>query len=675
MAYKMSDVGGWGTGALGDITNPSGQINSYANVTAINTNTVTIGTPSNGIYETFAVGKEILLHVSAVLSGTDATKLGKYLVATITGVAGSVLTLSKDVAANLVANADLSTLVVQAITVAQFNTLTLSSGSITPPVYSTANKYGGIITYKCKTEQIFSGGSISLVDKGIPTASKAMRPLTAQETEMIGTTKNTTGWENHITSRQALMNCGDGVAMIWTKKTTISSASSRIGGATAGVAYYPYAAEDNSPAEVLGGSTILLASETIAGFAVSLISKGKGSGTGYGRCYIATETNLPNDEGLYAQDCLSNSARIRDLGIIGFGDGRTGSITTGATVRPNSYAPITAMGGSRNSFTIGAITAGMYNAFSVSETVCIHASGSVAGITDNLGKFMFAKILGISGNVVTIDRSLPVAYTFGDYYWQMIVVPQFTTFNVSSATWWGAMNVSNLTTWSSAYKAGGVSVMMVNDTLTINAAFRPSSNGSGIPYNTTDRPFAPLQCSGQQKDNVPLSEGHGALIIIAKKVSLGADARIEPLNSPGGDFFGGGGDITKSGYAGQQKIIGESYTRSGGYAGGALVSSPGGPWATNGSYAYDSRMGKTGKSGNSEYSFGGLGGLSLFLVADTLDGFSMKKICTGGGGFGSSSGGSGYGGGIGTNMCAGGPGSCFIYANTLTNIDYAGAVI
>jgi len=669
MAYKMSDVGGFGTGALGDISNPSGQINSYANVTAISTNTVTIGTPSNGIYETFAVGKEILLHASAVLSGTDATKLGKYLVATITGVSGSVLTLSKDVAANLVANADLSTLVVQAITVAQFNTLTLSSGSIAPPVYSTTNKYGGIITYKCKTEQIFSGGSISLVDKGIPTASSAMRPLTAQETEMVGTAKHTTGWENHITSRQALMNCGDGVAMIWTKKTTISSASSRIGGTTAGVAYYPYALNDNSPAEVLGGSTILLASETIDGFAVSLISKGKGSGTGYGRCYIATETRLPNDEGLYSQDCLSKASRLRELGITSFGDGRTGDIALQFGMF-NSIAPITAMS-PRNVFTLGAQRAGMYTSFDVGTKVCVHATASKAGATADFGRFMIGTIVGVNGSIITLDSSLPISYSFADYYWQMIAIPQFRNLNVSGA-------VAPTNTWDGS--SGGITVVMVNETMTManNAWIYEYHNTKGLPYGGTNRPFLQFQCSGQQKDYLPISQGRGAQLYICKNIVFGSGSRLGHYTD-GAKFGAGNTNTNDMGLCGS--VFTGSYgnsLKSGGYAGGGGYQSAGGPFSS-GLYGYGGKMGMYGLGDNQP---GGMAGASLFLVADTITNFSVSLLGTGGAGDkdgNGNCGGAGYGGASGYNQFAtwdgGGPGTCFVYANTIINPDYTGVVI
>ena len=685
MAYKMSDVGGWGTGALGDITNPSGQINSYANVTAISTNTVTIGTASNGIYETFAVGKEILLHVSAVLSGTDATKLGKYLVATITGVSDSVLTLSKDVAANLVANADLSTLVVQAITVAQFNTLTLSSGSIAPIVYSTTNKYGGVIALKCKTELVFSGGSISLVDKGIPTASSAMRPLTAQETEMIGTGKHTTGWENHITSRQALMNCGDGVAMLWAKKTTVSSASSRIGGTTAGVAYYPYAKGDNSPAEVLGGSTILLASETIDGFAVSLISKGKGTGTGYGRCYIATETRLPNDEGLYAQDCLSNPTRLRDLGITGFGDGRVGDVAQSATFRPNTFAPITAINAARNAVTIGTVKSGLHSSFTVGETVCVHVTGNrvVAKKADNgtLGRFVFAKIIGITGSVITIDKAIPEDIPFNDYYLQLIAVPQYKNLTFSNDLWaYSSNNSSGDSVWPST-KAGGVMVVLVKDTLTIDVAvMAPACNVSicdpeysGYNY----RPYIPSQCSGQQKNHAPVSQGPGAYIILARNIVFGANGAISTYNGAGtGDRFGGASHLYGGGFCGGVGSNGDMSVRTGGYSGSSgktNTTNDGGPWPTTYPYVDDREYSNTGMPARDANGHQGFAGICLFIVADTISGFAMKKLNTGGQGYEnteSGHGGSGYGAGPG-----GGSGTSFIYVNNLVSPDYTGAVI
>ena len=688
MAYKMSDVGGWGTGALGDITNPAGQVNSYANVTAISTNTVTIGTASNGIYETFVVGKEILLHVSAVLSGTDAAKLGKYLVATITGVSGSVLTLSKDVAANLVANADLSTLVVQAITVAQFGTLTLSSGSITPPVYTTTTKYGGVIALKCKTELIFSGGSISLVDKGIPTASSAMRPLTAQETEMA-TSGKSTGWENHITSRQALLNCGNGAALLWAKKTTISSTSSRIGGTTAGVAYYPYAVVDNDPAEALGGSAILLASETIVGFAVSLISKGKGTGTGYGRCYIATDTRLPNDEGLYAQDCLSNPARLRDLGLTNFGGGVLGDIAN-PSGQINSYAAITSISG--KNVTIGITSTGAYGSFSVGSKVVIHLSAMQSAADSSMfGRFFVSTVLGVNGSTIVLADELPFTVPMNAYYCQLISMPCFNNLTLDSG-------VISPVSWNNTSKYGGVLTIAVNGTLTIGADGGINLAGKGLPSDATLRPFLAHQCSGQQKNYLPISQGHGAALIVAKNLVFSSTTKRWWIS--GNTFYGSNGALQEfAGVTGN--YLAGSYSSGGGYAGGgygygvyasSTAAIGGGPWnpaPVNGEWSAEwaasgGRTGENGRTnmGNPVDNYIGKGGASLFIVADTITGFRIAALDTGGGNGngGRGAGSCGYGGGgalVNSNYLynGGGPGTCFIYANNITNPDYTGVVI
>ena len=687
MAYKMSDVGGWGTGALGDITNPSGQINSYANVTAINTNTVTIGTPSNGIYETFVVGKEILLHVSAVLSGTDATKLGKYLVATITGVSGSVLTLSKDVAANLVANADLSTLVVQAITVAQFNTLTLSSGSITPPVYSTANKYGGIITYKCKTEQIFSGGSISLVDKGIPTASKAMRPLTAQETNMTTLINNrhqsSSGWENHITSRQFLLNSGYGAAMIFAKKTTISSTASRIGGTAAGVAKYPYdpAASMNAgnPSAAIGGSTILFASETISGFVVNIISKGtNSSGAGYGRCYIASETKLPLDAGLYAADCLSNPARLRAIGIRDFGSGIIGNVTN-PTGQINSYAPVTAING--NQVTIGTASTGVYGGFEAGAQVLFHVS-AIKATCDNsqLGKMFATEILSVNGSALTLATQIPFTVPLANYHCQMITLPNFANLTIGTA-------YASTLAWDNTSKIGGILAIKASGAFDLSGG---SLNmvGKGLPKDDTQRPSLPKQCSGQQGDYLPLSQGNGAVFIVAKMLTMSASSKI------GGTWtsttFAGGG--TNASYAEPGAIYAPEFYSTTSRGGGT---NRGGPGPLDGNNSYNPG-GEVGQSGSREYATPsatviGYGGASVFIVVDTLNGFVLP--CTGGmrgdyvdNGYPTqggtvTDGGAGYGGSGGMYRAGtygtggGGPGSCFVYANTVTSPDYPGVVI
>ena len=266
MACDLKTLNNYGDGSLGAVSNPTGQINSYANVTAITANSVTIGTAAAGAYETFAAGKEIMLHVSAT-NGTsqDVTYLGRYIICKITAVSGSVLTVDKDFTAVL-PPAAFANYQVQAVTVANFKSLILSSGSITPPAYSVSNKYGGIILAKCTDTVTFSGGSINLVDKGIPVASAAYRPRTVQEINGTADTDKYSGWENHITLRQFLLNAGDGAAMIIAKHFVQMGTASRIGGTTAGAQF---------TRGTIGGSTIALIAGDMTGFDPSIISKTK----------------------------------------------------------------------------------------------------------------------------------------------------------------------------------------------------------------------------------------------------------------------------------------------------------------------------------------------------------------------------------------------------------------
>ena len=59
----MADIDNYGTGALGDATDPASFVNSYATVTSYTATTVKITTHTDGQYEKFDVGNDIMLHV------------------------------------------------------------------------------------------------------------------------------------------------------------------------------------------------------------------------------------------------------------------------------------------------------------------------------------------------------------------------------------------------------------------------------------------------------------------------------------------------------------------------------------------------------------------------------------------------------------------------------------
>ena len=65
MSIRVKKFGGYGTGARGDVTLSSGQINSYTPVSALTGRTVTIGAKNVGTLDDFAPDVEVLLHVSA----------------------------------------------------------------------------------------------------------------------------------------------------------------------------------------------------------------------------------------------------------------------------------------------------------------------------------------------------------------------------------------------------------------------------------------------------------------------------------------------------------------------------------------------------------------------------------------------------------------------------------
>lgn len=687
MAFKLSDIeGGYGAGSLGDVANPSTQINSYANVTAVSTNVLTIGTISVGT-ATFIVGREVLLHVSAKVSGTDTTYLGKWMVAKITAISGSTVTLDKD-ASGMVASLEFANNALQVVAIADYGTLTFSSGSYSAtPQYSTTNKYGGIVAIKCKTALVFSGGAISLVDKGIPTASSALRPLVAQESNT-----QQTGWENSATVSRAYMNAGDGVAFLFAATTTITGTASRIGSTAAGSAYYPYASNDNSPSEVVGGSTILWVSGTITGFTPTIISKGKASGAGLGRCYIATETALPNDEGLYAQDCISNLARPRNLNIKDYGTGALGDITN-PSGQINSYANVTAISDDGKTLTIGAPSYGAYEKFDVGNEIVFHVIRNTSSDYAYLGKFILAKILAKSGSQLTLDTAVTAVFPsamIASYKCQVATVAQFNTLVIS-------YNYTGTLAYSDTNGYGGLLAIKAKTLLNLTGG-QLNTEGKGIPSGVS-RVALPNQCSGQQKDYLPMSLGNGAILIIAKGLTTSASSRIGATWDGSGyggtgaaGTNGGGAGGAVGGFAG---LNGGTGSNSGGSPGGGGAGGvPGSSVIANGAsifvvvnsitfyqaaFSTGGAAGTAGTLGGSGYSSAGAG------VAGTTGGAGYGGgagsggngyFCAGGGGGsgGFCGGGSGGGGGNGLGMTASGgaggaggnAGTCFIYCNSYT---------
>lgn len=165
MAFDIRNVGGLGTGILGDVTisSTSTQVNSYANVTNVGALgfQVTIGTPSVGAFGGFTAGQDLLFHVTGCLSA-ETTNIDKYAFATAIAMAGNTLTLDKAVPIF-----DLTKYVCQVVTVPNFNNLAVNC-RVDALAYDTTKKYGGILVAKAKGVFDLTNGMWITEAKGIP---------------------------------------------------------------------------------------------------------------------------------------------------------------------------------------------------------------------------------------------------------------------------------------------------------------------------------------------------------------------------------------------------------------------------------------------------------------------------------------------------------------------------
>lgn len=705
MAFDIKANGSYGSGALGDVNNPSGQINSYAQVSSYTATTITYNTSyiSNGSYGRFTAGQEILIHVSATTSGaTDTTYLGKYLVCKIVSVSGATLTIDKDFT-QILPLANRSTYQIQIISICQFQNLTLTSSSITAPVYNVTNQYGGIVALKCSDTLSLSGGNINLNNIGIPYSSTGYRPLTAQETQGTRDDDTFSGFENSITASQFMLNCGDGAAFIIAKKI-IANSISRIGNPSCSGSQFGRGAVDSvnydSSYSNQGGSTILIACQDFAAFNPTLIAKyrtvANGAGRGLARCYIASDTKLRNDEGLYAYDCLSNNTRImQTLNIKDYGDGSNGILTNPAQSL-NNYAPVSSIDASGAVITIGTPTTSGIAPFAVGSMAMFHCSKLKASSDYSyFGKFVVAKIIGYSGNTVTLDTSIFTANIpaniYNAYYCQLITIPQTTnaTFSKQHTT---------TTAWDGT--KGGIAAIACNGTLDISdGGILVESKGGGNAYG---RDGLAVIGNAQDRDTLPIGQGHGSVFILAKKIKQNNNSRIGAHYSGdfaesfkfrptlpktlGGSHVYGGASSPGDYYYGQSNP-------GGGYRGKPIQhSDAGGGGGYNGGGVYDdgtsdiyrvgSGAGDT-RSARGAVGYGSNGsapqGAHIMIIADTIINFALVAYSSGGNGAGwcdGDHGASGYGASGGNDSGNGGSsGWIFFYVNKTENENYAGVIV
>ena len=667
MAYKAN----FGNGALGDVENPDTTINSYARVTAVTPTTITINNTTKITGDAaFEAGAKILIHVSACAS-TEVTYLGNWLIATITAVNSNVFTLDVDPTA-CIPSEDLAKYYVQAIAIAQYKNLTLETGCvITPPVYSVSNYHGGIVAIMCSETLTFDGGNIALNERGIPVTSKALRPVTQNDVE--ADTANYAGWENSDTHIHFMLNAGDGAAFIVAKKM-VCSADSRIGNpATKGVQFYRGSStsvtyNETAPSGVtnVGGSTIFIAAETIENFSCAMIAKYRNSaspaGQGICRCYIASETKLRNDEGLYAYDCISNPARIKTMNIKNFGNGSFGDVA-GTNIQLNNYATITAVNGRKVTYK-SQTTSGLAQ-IGAGALVMIHFNHKGSTNVVESGRFILANVLGDNGSVLTLDTDVPnISVT--DYAAQVIAIPQFGNFTLS---------VENKSTPVFNGEQGGICAIACNGTCNLSGGkLYVNAASTGYAYA---REGLTVIGNAQDSDKLPIGQGYGSVFILAKNLTVDTTSRIGATHS--GNALGGNGS--------------EDYHRGGGYRGNdsrngynsnGWHSKGGAGWYNYGGTrqsqsSYNPVVGNGGKSRDGAIPINPQGA-HIMIVADTILTLKQDAISTGGVSlFHAGNGGAGYGAGsyVDRGYFSNGSSSgwTFIYCKTAINQDTTGTVL
>lgn len=673
MAFRAT----YGSGELGDVEISGGAVsdlNSLARVTAINGNTVTIDVDSmyEGRYEKFRAGVEVLLHVSAT-TGSDTADLGKYMVAKITLAQNGVLTLDRQMF-----NVDLNTYFVQAISICAFDCLTLGAGAVlTPQVFNPFTYTGGILTLKVWDTLKFEGGCINLTDAGIPVVRKnQLRPLTEQESAANGESDYAlySGFENSITADRFLLNAGDGAAFIVAKKL-VCHPDSRIGNPKTHGAQYCRGASNSvgvKPSNItnIGGSTILIAAETIDNFTPKIIAKyrdaGAAEGRGLCRCYIASDTKLRNDEGLYAFDILANPKRLQNLGVRDFGDGSFGDMTN-PEAPLNNYMQVIRVQNGGHQLTILRQTAQGLAQIRAGALVLVQAVQKYPRNCFDAGKFTVARVIKRNYDVITIDTPAPEV-NLDNYHLQIIAVPQFQNFTLA-----------NHYAYTVQFdKLGGVFAIAVNGTCDLRGGkIDMEGCGCGVGYGQDG---LSVIGNAQNCDRLPLGAGYGSIFILAREILFNDNTRLGALYSGGGTggrFGGNGADGGQGGgYSGAPD---ENNTGAGGgyVVGGAgsqgtegILGASGagsGSAAGSGSRAGNAAAGGIGSNGQPAGKYaGGSQGSHVMIIADRISGMTVANLSTGGEGGqpDGKPGAAGYGGG-GAVSGGGSSGFAFVYANQI----------
>ena len=695
MAFDVNgQVGGYGNGSLGDVTNPV-NINSYAQVTSINGNTITLGSIQNGNYEKFAIGTTIII-TAALTNGANNQSIGYHTCHVITAVNGNVLTLNWGCPVP-----NWNQFFIQAITVPNFRNITIS-GEISPIAYDVNRRIGGILVLRASGTINVTNGKINLQNRGVPRNSSyfGWRPLTNQENQGTNDTDLYSGWENHTMINRWMLNVGDGTAIIVSRKL-IMNQNSRIGNpSTRGCQFYRASGNsvtynESAPAGTIqGGSNILIAADTIQGFhpyAISKYSSTASNSRGLARCYIASETPLRNDEGLYAFDCIQRPNRVvTDMNIHNYGSGRDGTLTNPG-IPLNNYTTINSAV-TENGITkiqFSNMTSNGLTKFQEGRKVLFHVTKQRTNLYDKLGRFIMATISKIQGNFLWLSEDASRflgdtnALVTSQYFCQLISIPEYTTLTISN-------NYAATTAYNDSTHTGGIFAVAADTLNLTNGYINVEAKGGGAAYGREGLAYIG---NAQDMNKLPLGQGHGSVFILAKNMMINANSRVGATYAGDidgfGTKFGGGGSSNLSKGGGYIGILYSGLDGSaGGYNGGGSSDRNTNLVAGGGAYGgmrHNIQYGGYGSNGStgSDRTYSQQGA-HLIVIVNAMSEFNQKTFSTGGGGGGrgnmlwtaGQNGSSGYGGGGANDGGDGGSsGWAFFYVNQVNNINTSGIQI
>lgn len=224
--------------------------------------------------------------------------------------------------------------------------------------------------------------------------------------------------------------------------------------------------------------------------------------------------------------------------IGGYGSGKLGDSSTTAQI--NSYARIT--GYASNYFTIADVTTGTCP-FAVGNEVLILCTIPTGGSASDQGFYRVATITAVSGDKITVDKSVS---DLPNCHKQAITIPHFKNFTVS-----GSPSVPAFANYR-----GGVFAIKCSDTLTF-AGGHINLQDKGIPtslasyrLNTNQENNGTLDVnlySGCEnsitKDRLIMNVGDGVAFIVAKNIRItNANSRIGNPSFAGIQYCRGASD-------------------------------------------------------------------------------------------------------------------------------------